>query len=142
MHECSRNIKIYSPSRIKLPLGDAFDNMLFLGGINLHFCITIMQKIYNNWPYEVNMTFNFIFIGLKIDRLHVIKCPFINLLGFTIYELNLCLVTLNLICLYQFVEESWNKTIIAVLKVNTRICLPSKYNIYLAFGSVKYFLGS
>lgn len=37
MHECSRNIKIYSPSRIKLSLSDAFDNMLFLGGINLYF---------------------------------------------------------------------------------------------------------
>lgn len=36
MHECSRNIKIYSPSRIKLSLSDAFDNMLFLGGINLY----------------------------------------------------------------------------------------------------------
>lgn len=49
MHECSKNIKIYSPRKLKFPSGVVFGKYDFFfwgGGINLYISLTIMQLMY------------------------------------------------------------------------------------------------
>lgn len=56
------------------------------------------------------MIFDFLYIGLKTDR------P-INYRVSQFVRLRLHLNALNLICLYEFVAESYNKIIIAIFEL-------------------------
>lgn len=48
LHECSKNIKIYSHRKLKFPSGVVFGKYDFFlgGGINLYISLTIMQLMY------------------------------------------------------------------------------------------------